>query len=161
MLPKTDSVHWRVGVVVRRENRNLSACGFHSMKKLVNAAAGCAVAGPPRASSLPAAAGPRAHGKTRLSFILHPGLHIHSLIFSKLTKLSHSLELLYYMEAALEERSAGISLSFFFSPFSSVAKSQMISRRRRLDTFDLKSTQNFLFFFLSFCLFFLLLRHSL
>lgn len=62
---------------------------------------------------LPAAAGPRAHGKTGLSFILHPGLHIHSLIFSKLTKLSHCSELLYYKEAALEERRGFL---LFFSP---------------------------------------------
>lgn len=87
------------------------------MKKFINAA-GLQCARPSVHS--PGSCGPRAHGRTGLSFILHPGLHIESLIFSKLTKLSHCFKLLYYMEAALEELG-----DFFFFP-TTVVKGQII-----------------------------------
>lgn len=91
------------------------------MKKFINAA-GLQCARPSVHS--PGSCGPRAHGRTGLSFILHPGLHIESLIFSKLTKLSHCFKLLYYMEAALEEHG-----DFFFSPpQSSRAKLSDVAR---------------------------------
>lgn len=90
------------------------------MKKFINAA-GLQCARPSVHS--PGSCGPRAHGRTGLSFILHPGLHIESLIFSKLTKLSHCFKLLYYMEAALEEHR-----DFFFPPQSSRAKLSDVAR---------------------------------
>lgn len=40
----------------------------------------------------PSSCGPGARGRTRLSFVLHPGLHVESLIFPKLNKLEPQLQ---------------------------------------------------------------------